>query len=160
MTGTGVDVGVPGGAGGELTAKVLEYDRIISHTVPMAKRPGFSKADWAPLAELVAVEEFERVGILRETMTWPEYVDFLTQWAGTKAFWTRLRRISEMPPLVYLEVEEHHLSDDTETIINSMSVFEFNEPGKIRHLDVYLQGQLYAPGKIPDYAVRHGKGAS
>ncbi|HET9733007.1 MAG TPA: hypothetical protein VFP54_10070 [Acidimicrobiales bacterium] len=141
---------------GGLSAKVLEYDRIVSEIVPTAKEAGFSHAAWAPLAELVAVDEFERVGILRETMTWPQYVDFLTEWAGSKGFWTRLRRISEVSPLVYLEVEEHHLKDGAETIINSMSVFEFTDTGKIRHLDVYIQGQLYGPGKVPDYATRNG----
>ena len=148
------------GACSELSAKVLEYDRIVSEVVLEAKEPAFSQENWAPLAELIAVDEFERVGILRESMTWQQYVDFLTEWAASKSFWTRVRRVSEVPPLVYLEVEEHHLNDDTETVINSMSVFEFNEAGQIRHLDVYLQGQLYAPGKIPDYATRNGKGAS
>jgi hypothetical protein len=140
-------------ANGELSDKVMEYDSIVSRLVRVAKEPGFSHADWAPLAELVAVDEFERVGIWRETMNWQEYVDFLTRWAGSKAFETTLRRISELPPLVYYEVEERHFKDDDVTIVNSMSVFEFDEAGKIRHLDVYLQGQLYAPGTVPDYAV-------
>ena len=140
-------------AGGQLSAKVLEYDRIISRLVPAAKEPGFNQADWAPLAELIAVDEFERVGILREVMNWDQYRDFLTRWAASKGFWTRLRRISEVPPLVYFEVEEHHLKDGSETVINSMSVFEFNDAGKVRHLDVYLQGQLYAAGTVPDYAI-------
>jgi hypothetical protein len=140
-------------ANSQLSAKVMEYDRIVSRVVRVAKEPGFSQADWAPLADLVAVDEFERVGIWRETMTWQEYTDFLTRWAASKGFETTLRRISEVPPLVYFEVEERHLKDDNVTIVNSMSVFEFNEAGKIRHLDVYLQGQLYAPGTVPDYSI-------
>jgi hypothetical protein len=137
----------------QLSAQVMEFDRIISRLVRVAKEPGFSQADWAPLADLVAVDEFERVGIWREKMNWQEYTDFLTRWAASKGFETTLRRISEVPPLVYFEVEERHIKDDTVTIVNSMSVFEFNQAGQIRHLDVYLQGQLYAPGTVPDYAI-------
>ncbi len=136
----------------DLSAKVLEYDQIISRLVKAAKQPGFSQADWAPLAELIAVEEFERIGILREVMDWRQYSEFLTKWAASKDFWTRLRRITEKAPFVFYEVEEHHLNDDGETVINSMSVFEFDEAGKICHLDVYLQGQLYSGGAIPAYA--------
>ena len=141
-------------AGGALAATVIEYDRIISDLVKAAKEPGFSRASWAPLAELIAGDEFERVGILRETMNWEQYADFLTKWAASKDFSTVLRRINELPPLVYYEVEEHHFQGDETTVINSMSVFEFDDAGKIRHLDVYLQGQLYAPGRVPEYAVR------
>ncbi len=138
---------------GQLTAKVLEYDKIVSRLVPAAKETGFTQDDWAPLAELIAVDEFERIGILREVMDWQQYRDFLTKWAASKEFWTHIRRISEISPLVYFEVEEHHITDGNETVINSMSVFEFDDAGKIRHLDVYLQGQLYGPGTLPDYAI-------
>jgi hypothetical protein len=135
-----------------LSDTVLSYDQIISGLVQAAKQPGFSKTDWAPLEELIAVDEFERIGILREAMNWSQYAEFLTQWAASKGFWTRPRRITEKAPFVFYEVEEHHLKDGDETVINSMSVFEFDTAGKIRHLDVYLQGQLYTPGVIPDYA--------
>ena len=80
----------------QLSAKVLEYDRIVSRLVPAAKLPGFTHDDWAPLAELIAVDEFERIGILREAMTWQQYRDFLSKWAASKEFWTRIRRISEI----------------------------------------------------------------
>jgi hypothetical protein len=137
---------------GELAARVVEYDRIISELVQAAKEPGFSRASWAPLEQLIAVDEFERVGILRETMNWDQYADFLTKWAASKGFATTLRRINEVPPLVYYEVEEHHFMGDETKVINSMSVFEFDDTGKIRHLDVYLQGELYTSGRVPDYA--------
>jgi hypothetical protein len=138
---------------GPLSAKILEYDRIVSRLVRKAKEPGFKRADWAPLAELIAVHEFERIGIWREVMNWEQYEDFLTNWAALKGFETSLRRITEAPPLVFFEVEERHFKDDQLTIINSLSVFEFNDAGRIRHVDVYLQGQLYAPGALPDYAI-------
>ena len=49
---------------------------ITKRLVDEAKKPGFSVDSWAPLAELVAVDEFERVGAFKETMKWPDYVDF------------------------------------------------------------------------------------
>jgi hypothetical protein len=135
----------------DLVATVLEYDRIISELVQAAKEPGFSRSSWAPLEALIAVERFERIGILRETMDWDEYADFLTKWAASKGFSTTVRRVNAVPPLVYYEVEEHHFLGDETRVINSMNVFEFDDAGKICHLDVYLQGQLYVPGALPDY---------
>ena len=41
--------------------------------------------------------------------------------------------------LVYLEIEERHTRPGGAAVVNSLSVYEFNAEGKIRHLDVYLQ---------------------
>jgi hypothetical protein len=40
---------------------------------------------------------------------------------------------------VYYEIEERHFRGDTVNVVNSMTVFGFDEDGKIRQLDVYLQ---------------------
>jgi hypothetical protein len=127
---------------GPLSAKVFEYSEIIKELVARAKEPGYSREDWAPLTEMIAVKEFERIGIYREKMTWEDYLDFMVPWASWKDFDTRLRRITEVGNLVFFEVEEHHIKDGNTTIVNSMNVYEFDDEGKIRHLDVYLQGQL------------------
>jgi hypothetical protein len=50
-----------------------------------------------------------------------------------------VRRISELPGLVYYEVEERHFRGDKVNVVNSLTVFEFDEAGKICHLNVYLQ---------------------
>jgi hypothetical protein len=50
-----------------------------------------------------------------------------------------VRRVSELPGLVYFEVEERHFFGDKTHVVNSMTVFEFDTDAKIRHLDVYLQ---------------------
>ena len=121
---------------GPLTRKVLEYEQTMKGLVPAVKAP----ADWAPLAEFVAADEFERVGTWLEVMNWQQYSEMLTQWASATAkFETTLRRVSELPGLVYFEIEERHFHGDSATVVNSMTVFEFNGDGKIRHLDVYLQ---------------------
>jgi hypothetical protein len=39
----------------------------------------------------------------------------------------------------YDEVGERHHRGDAVTVVNSMTVFEFTEDGKISHLDVYRQ---------------------
>jgi hypothetical protein len=97
-------------------------------------------ADWAPLAEFVAVEEFERIGTFCEMQNWEQYTEMLTRWASaTDSFETTVRRISESRGLVYFEVEERHFRAGKVNVVNSMTVFEFNDDGKIRHLDVYLQ---------------------
>ena len=47
--------------------------------------------------------------------------------------------ISELPGLVYLELEERHTRDGGVAAVNSLPVCEFNDAGLIKHLDVYLQ---------------------
>jgi hypothetical protein len=127
---------------GLLSEKVFKYAEIVKDAVARAKQPGYSRDDWAPLTEMIAVDEFERTGIWREEMTWEAYLDFMVPWAESKDFDTRLRRITEVGNFVFFEIEEHHIKGGDVTIVNSMNVYEFNDDGKIRHLDVYLQGQL------------------
>ena len=131
---------ISGGASSEghgpLTRKVLEYERAMRRLVPLAK----SAADWAPLTEFVAVDDFERVGTWLESMNWAQYLDMLTQWASaTAVFETTVRRISELSHLVYFEIEERHHRGDDVAVVNSMTVFEFDDDERIRRLDVYLQ---------------------
>ena len=130
--------------GGELSARVLDFERIVKETVTKAKEPGFTPEDWAPLAELVAIDEFERVGCWLEVMNWSEYTEFLTKWASQTAFETKRRRISELPGLVFLELQETNTTESQSTVVNSLSVYEFNDAAKIRHLDIYLQRELSA----------------
>lgn len=119
-----------------LTRKVLEFEQTMKRLISEAGAP----RDWTPLADFVAVDEFERVGTFLETQNWQQYTEMLTQWASvTSTFETTVRRISELNGLVYFEIEERHFRGDQVNVVNSLTVFEFNEAGKIRHLDVYLQ---------------------
>jgi hypothetical protein len=121
---------------GPLTRRVLEYDEAMRRLVPEAKDP----ADFAPLAEYVAVDEFERVGTFLEVQDWQQYTEMLTKWASaTDSFATTVRRITEVAGLVYYEIEERHTRGGGVHVVNSMTVFQFDESGKISHLDVYLQ---------------------
>jgi hypothetical protein len=121
---------------GPLTRKVVDYVQTMERLVPAVSSP----ADWAPLADLVAVQDFERLGTFLEVQHWQQYTEMLTCWAtATTKFEVNVRRISEVAPLVYFEVEERHIRGDMTDVVNSMTVFEFNEADRIRRLDVYLQ---------------------
>ena len=121
---------------GPLTRKVLEYEQTMKRLVPNLKAP----AEWAPLAEFVAVDEFERIGTFLEVQSWQQYTEMITRWASvTERFETTVRRISEVGRLVYYEIEERHFRPGAVHVVNSMTVFEFNSDGKICHLDVFLQ---------------------
>ncbi|MDT5100665.1 MAG: hypothetical protein QOC76_4402 [Mycobacterium sp.] len=50
-----------------------------------------------------------------------------------------MHRVSELPDLVYFAAEERHFRDQEITVVNSLSVFEFDTAAKIRRLSVYLQ---------------------
>jgi len=126
---------------GPLSQIVLGYEAAVRAVVKSAVKSGSGTVDWSPLEEWVAVDEFERVGTWMEVSDWAQYTAFLTQWASASGgFETVIRRVSELPGLVYLEVEEHHTRPGGKLdIVNSLSVYEFNDARKIRHLDVYLQ---------------------
>jgi hypothetical protein len=116
-----------------LTCTVLEYVQTMKHLVLAPEAP----ADWAPF---VAVDEFERVGTFCEVQNWQQYTDMLTQRAtAVDSFESTVLQISEVRDLVYFEIEEPHFRGENVNVVNSMTAFEFNTDGKIRHLDVYLQ---------------------
>ena len=118
---------------------VLEYGLVTKRLVDEAKKPGFSVASWSPLAELVATDEFERVGAFKEVTDWSTYVDFLTNWATSSEWECSLRRVTETPGAVFLELEERSRIGEFANVVNSLSVYEFTDAGRIRHIDLYLQ---------------------
>ena len=122
-----------------LARKVLDYSLLMKRLVDEAKRPGFSVESWAPLAEMVAVDEFERVGNFLEVMNWPDYTAFLTRWAAGSEWECSFKRITESDGVVFLELEERSRVGEHVSVVNSMSVYEFNDAGKLRHLDILLQ---------------------
>ena len=126
---------------GQLSEVVLAYEAALRAIVASVVQSDPADVDWSPLAGYVAVDEFERVGTWMEVSDWTQYTAFLTRWASASAgFETVIRRVCEVPNLVYLEVEEHHARPGGRTdVVNSLSVYEFTDEGKIRHLDVYLQ---------------------
>lgn len=130
---------------------VLEYSRVTKQLVDSAKQPGFTIESWAPLAELVAVDDFVRIGPFKEVMNWAEYAEFLTNWAKSSDWDCSFQRITETPDLVFLELEERSRIGDFSSVVNTVSVYEFNSDDKVRRIAVYLQMQLPDPAALPDF---------
>ncbi len=133
------------------TRAVLDYSRTMSRLVKSAKEPGFSTQSWAPLAELVAVDDFVRIGPFKEVMNWTEYAEFLTTWAKSSEWDCSFKRISEAGDVVFLELEERSQIGDFSSEVNSASVYEFDTDGKITYIAVYLQMQLPDSAPLPNF---------
>ena len=112
---------------GPLTREILEYDRIMRQLVATAKEP----EDWAPLAEFVAVGDFERVGTLyRSAELAAVHRDVDPLGITHRRSRRRCGDIPELPDLVYYEIKEHHIRGDNTHVMNTMTVFTFNGDGK------------------------------
>lgn len=131
--------------------RVLEYGQTVQRLVAAAKEPGFSLDSWAPLAELVAVEDFVRVGNFKEVMNWQEYTSFLTNWAASAQWDCSFKRLTEANNVVFLELEERSRVGEFHSVVNSMSVYEFTEDLRIRRIDVYLQMELPSAELLGSY---------
>src|SRR5262249_47663345 len=116
----------------------LEYSYIMKGLVEEAKKPGFTAKDWAPLAALVAVDEFVRVGNFKEKVTWDQYDDLLTMWAKATVWDFTVRRVTEGEGYAILELEERAKYPDRDETYCSVSVYEFNAARKLKHLEIYL----------------------
>ncbi|WP_026240059.1 hypothetical protein [Parafrankia discariae] len=134
-----------------LSRVVLEYTQLMKKLVDTGREPGFSVESWAPVAELVAVDSFERIGPFKEIMNWPEYAAFLTQWARTSTWECSFRRITEAGDVVLLELEERSTVSGISTAVNSATVYDFDPDGRISHLAVYLQMRLPDPETLRSY---------
>ena len=125
-----------------LSRKVLQYSENFSRIAEKLKQRSLSEADWAPMGELVDVDNFQRVGVFLtdrvEVSNWQEYKALITQYGGMTAWEGTLRRITEVPGLVYLELEERNTRDGVTDVSNTVTIYEFNQAGKLRKLDVYV----------------------
>lgn len=130
---------------------VLDYCLTTKRLVDEAKMPGFSVDSWAPLADLVDTDNFVRVGNFKEVMNWQGYVGFLTNWVSSSQWECSFKRITEAGNAVFLELEERSRIGDFTNSVNSVSVYEFNDLGKIAHIDVYLQMALPDPDMLASY---------
>jgi hypothetical protein len=136
----GVDEVIDGYSGRAYT--VLLYTQMVKRLADAAKRPGFTADDWAPLAALVDTGEFERVGNFKEVMNWTQYLGFLSNWAPSSSWEATFNRVSEVDGVVFLELEERSEVGEFTSVVNSLSVYEFADDGKISHIDLYLQMAL------------------
>ncbi|MEO3760127.1 hypothetical protein ABGB19_17825 [Mycobacterium sp. B14F4] len=134
-----------------LSRAVLDYCMTTKRLVDAAKRPGFSVDSWTPLGDLIDTEGFVRVGNFKEVMDWGSYVEFLTNWATASDWECSFRRVTEADNVVFLELEERSRVGDFANSVHSMSVYEFNDAGKIARIDVYLQMALPSADMLKSY---------
>lgn len=129
---TGPEVEDPG----PHTHTVLDYVQTLARLAGTVEHPH----DWEPLTEFIAPDRFERVGVFREVQDWSQYTEMMTGWASAiDRFESTVHRVAEVNGLVYYEVEERHFRGEDTHVVDSMTVFGFDDDGKICHLDVYLQ---------------------
>ncbi len=137
---------------GPLSRKVLEFSQIFKRITASSGGKPITSDDWETLAQLVAVDEFERVGAQREVMDWASYTEFVSSYANSAKWDGTFRRVTEVEGLVFLELEERGGGlDGSKTYqVNTITVYEFNDAGKLKHLDVYVQGGGDMTGAVLD----------
>ena len=135
-----------------LSRKILDYSALMKRMVDEAKQPGFSAESWGPLADLIDTENFVRVGNFKEVMNWQECVAFLTGWASSSEWDCSFKRVTESGNTVFLELEERSRIGDFSNSVNSASIYEFNDAGKITRIGVYLQMALPDPEMLASYS--------
>lgn len=125
-----------------LTQQVIAYGEGFEHVIAALKQGEADEADWARLEALVDAAAFERVGMFLtaevETIDWPTYRRYVSQYGHMTGWDGKLRRITESGNVVFQELEERNTRAGVTDISNTVTVFEFNEAGRIVHLDVYV----------------------
>jgi hypothetical protein len=125
-----------------LSRKVLQYCENFRRLVGKIKQPGFCEADWEPVEELVDVASFRRMGVFlsnqAELSNWQQYKKLISEYGGRTSWEGTLRRITEVPGLVFLELEERNTRDGVTDVSNTVTIYEFDAAGKLRKLDVYV----------------------
>ena len=125
-----------------LSRKVLQYSENFLRIVNKLKQSGLSAADWAPLEEIVDVRDFRRLGVFltnqAEVSNWQQYKQLITQYGGGTAWEGTLRRITEVQGLVFLELEERNTRDGVTDVSNTVTIYKFNDAGRLSNLDVYV----------------------
>ena len=125
-----------------LSRKVLQYCENFRRLVGRIKQPDFSETEWATVEELVDVENFQRMGVFltprAELSNWQQYKKLISEYGGRTSWEGTLRRITEIPGLVFLELEERNSRDGVTDVSNTVTIYEFNASGKLCKLDVYV----------------------
>jgi hypothetical protein len=125
-------------AKGPYSELALRYSFLMRDLVEKCKQPGFTPADWAPLARMVATQEFERIGNFREKVRWDQYDDLLTGWGKSTVWDFDVWRCTEGDHYAVIEMEEHATYPDRKDIYTSVSIHEYNADNKLRKLSIYL----------------------
>lgn len=127
-------------ARGERLIKIVRrWADIYQEICERSQHSEITAADFNPIAELVAVDEFSRIGIYKDEADWPLCLEKYLQFAGTSLWSGKLRYINTVGDLVFQELEETITRPQGENVIYTMSVYAFNEDDKVTALRVYMQ---------------------
>lgn len=125
-----------------LTSKVIAYSEAFNTIAHKAKEAPLQDSDWDALERIVDVDAFERVGVFlgpeAEVIAWPKYKFYLTQYAGNSDWEGTLRNVTEQGSRVILEMEERNTRGGVTDVSNTVTIYEFNDAGRLVHLDVYV----------------------
>ena len=125
-----------------LSRKVLQYSEAFTQLVDKLKSGPLSDADWCAIERLVDVDAFERVGVFltpkAEVINWATYKSYISQYGGGTHWEGTLRHVTEVPGRVILELEERNTRNGVTDVSYTVTIYEFNDAGRLRHLDVYV----------------------
>ena len=130
-----------------LTRKVMDYGEAFEALVNLSKTRDLTDADWAEIERLVDVPNWERVGRFltaeTETIDWPTYKGYVSQYAKHTDWDATLRRITEGGGpdgggVVIQELQERNTRAGETDIANTVMIYAFNPAGQLAHLDVYV----------------------
>lgn len=125
--------------GERLIAIVRLWADIYAQICERSQRGRITAADFEPIAELVATNEFSRIGIYKDEADWPLCLEKYVKFAGTSRWTGKLRYINTVGNFVFQELEETITRPQGENVIYTMSVYEFNAEDKVTALRVYMQ---------------------
>ena len=134
-----------------LARRAIDYGRFQKGLMDRSRQAAdYSPDEWLGLKDFVS-DGFQRVGNFKEVMNIDDMIRFLQAWAPTQKWEGSFKRVTEQDNVVWLELEERVGEGDNQAAVNSVSVYEFDDAGKIRHLDVYLQAAAGAAEKGEAY---------
>ncbi|MFM6966595.1 MAG: hypothetical protein ACKOWI_04435 [Rhodoluna sp.] len=122
-----------------LSRTVLDWALTQKRLMDASKSADFDPSEWDQLSSYVDLESFKRIGNFKEEMNFCGFLDMMRKWAPFAHWEGSFKRITEHDNVVILELEERVLADGLTNAVNSVSIYEFNDAGKLQHLDVYLQ---------------------
>jgi limonene-1,2-epoxide hydrolase len=122
---------------GPLAQRVMKFTEMMEQVATGSGQT----IDWGPFSELVATDDFVRVGAYMEVLNWKQFTDFIQEWAGATRFETTIFRVTEIGNVVFQEIEERHYKGDDFIRKNIIAVWEFDDSQRIRHLDIYEQAK-------------------
>ena len=125
-----------------LSRKVLKYSEGFAKISERLQKGPVSDEDWAQFEQVVDVENFERQGVFltaqAEICDWKKYKQIISSYAGGTIWEGTLRHITEHQNRVILELEERNIRNGVTNVSNTVTIYEFNDKGQVRHLEVYV----------------------